>query len=193
MDDDETTAATDSLSPSVPVWTPAPEPGAPVPGFRRAAGLGDGGPGSADGGGQDQPTTRRTTSSGAEFDPADPDGPAPWEGPGSERTPLKAPKAWRSLIAEVLRGAGDAANERLAPAGSDLWRLDERDEQIADPLSRIAARRVPDVGKTPDVADAVVAVFILVRYLAKQVNIMTALRRQFRDQRAARPTPAPAE
>lgn len=194
MDDETATSTTtDSLSPSVPAGTPEPPPGAPVPGFRRTAGLGDGGPGSAAGGDQDPPTTQRTTSSGAEFDPADPGGPNPWEGASSERTPLKAPKAWRSLIAEVLRGAGDTANERLAPAGSDLWLLDERDEQIADPLARIAARRVPDIGKTPDVADAVVAAFILVRYVAKQINIMTSLRRQFRDSRAARPTPAPAE
>lgn len=176
----------ESLSRTEPVGIPEPS-GAPVPGFSRPAGLG--GPVSADPEGQDQPTTQRTTSTG--HDPLDVDGPNPWEGHGSERTPLKAPRAWRELIAETLRGAGDAANARLAPAGSDLWRLDERDEEIAAPLSRIAARRVPDIGKTPDLADAVVAVFVLVRYLAKQVNQLTALRRQFRDPRAGRPTPAP--
>lgn len=187
--DDPTTApdeaTQDSLSQSLPVGLEEPE-GAPIPGFANPAGAA--GPAfpedDADPAG---PTTRTTTSTGP--DPLDPSGPNPWEGDGSERTPLKAPKAWRELIRETVRGAGNAANENVAP-GTDLFLTDERDEEIADPLSRIAARRVPDIGKNPDVADAVVAVFILARYVAKQINLFTALRRHARAAGMARPTQA---
>lgn len=92
-------------------------------------------------------------------------------------------------VVEGIRIAGDEANTRFAPPGSDVWIADDRDEEkISAPVARIIARHLPagadDLGN-PDLADAIAAGIAVLLYVRKQIARLRAWRRAVAEADAA--------
>jgi len=101
--------------------------------------------------------------------------------PAADKAVLAAAGDWEEGIVHLVHAGGDQLNEMLAPA-TELFLTDANDEAgIAQPLSRVIARRLPArmlVVGNPDAKDLAGAVLVLARYALKQVNLFRAYKRE---------------